>query len=69
MRFWPARYIRGMTEIERPRVSLSFTLLFLLAALICFVIGFIVAYSNADFGTWQEWVTGGFIFSTLAKIL
>lgn len=60
-----------MNDTERRPLVLapSLSLLFLLAALVCFIVGFIVAYANADFGTWQEWVTGGFIFSTLAKIL
>jgi hypothetical protein len=55
------------TEIARPALSLS--LLFLVAALICFVIGLIVVHSGADFGKPLEWLFGGLIFSTLAKIL
>lgn len=45
-----------MPTIERPTYTFSFTLLLVLCALACFV------------ASWQEWVTAGAIFGTLAKL-
>jgi hypothetical protein len=59
-----------MSTIERPaRPALTLTLLFLLCALACFGLGLLVAEDWLTKGTVWEWAFGGFIFSTLAKIL
>jgi hypothetical protein len=58
-----------MPTIERPAFTFSFTLLLLLAALACFGFALLVVEGVVnDFGVWQEWIAGGLIFSTLARI-
>lgn len=58
-----------MPEIQRPAFTLSFTLLLLLCALVCYGFALGVAEGWATLGAWPEWIAGGLIFSTLAKIL
>lgn len=47
----------------------SFSLLFVLIALLCFIAAECVAQTWLTKGTWQEWIAGGLISATLAKIL
>lgn len=49
--------------------SFSLGLLCILVALACFVAALCFAEAWLTVGTWQEWAAGGFIASTLAKIL
>lgn len=58
-----------MATQDRVRYTFSYSLLLLLCALACFIAAFCVAQGWLTKGDWQEWVTGGFIFATLAKIL
>lgn len=56
-----------MSATER-RYTFSFTLLFILCALACFVAGFCVVQDWLTVGPVWAWGFGGFIFSTLAKL-
>ena len=58
-----------MPEVQRPAYSFSYSLLLLLCALACFVAAFCFTQDWLTLGTWQAWISGGLIFSTLAKIL
>lgn len=49
--------------------TFSFSLLFLLLALACFVAAECVLQGWLTLGTGAQWFVGGFICSTLAKIL
>lgn len=53
----------------RVRYEFSFSLLFILCALACFIAALCFAENWLTAGNWQEWIAGGLIFSTLAKIL
>lgn len=57
-----------MPTIERPTYTFSFTLLLVLCALACFIAALCFAEAWLTAGTWQEWIAGGLIFSTLAKV-
>lgn len=57
------------TEPRHLTYTFSFSLLFLLLALACFVAALCFAEAWLTVGNWQEWIAGGLIASTLAKIL
>lgn len=49
--------------------TFSLSLLFILLALLCFIASECVAQTWLTKGTYPEWIAGGFICATLAKIL
>ena len=48
-------------------INASFLIRFL--ALLCFIAALCVAEAWLTKGTWQEWVTGGFVLYTLAEFV
>lgn len=58
-----------MSAEPRIRYEFTFSLLFILCALACFIAALCFTQGWLTLGTWQAWISGGLIFSTLAKIL
>lgn len=57
------------TENQRRYGALNLTVLLLILALACYVAALCFAEGWLTKGNWQEWIAGGLILSTLAKIV